>query len=103
MAVPSSSQFLQRFPELSQMPKGLITATLESAGRVCSEVVWGDLHTDGVSWYAAHLLALRSRQVGASVNQPVAGPSGTTATGSTFYGQQYDELLSTLPLTGFVV
>lgn len=103
MAVPTSTQFLQRFPELASTPSGVIKLALETAGRECAEAVWGARHGEGCSYYAAHLIALRVRQVGASVNQAVAGPSGGTGLGSTFYGQQYQDLLSTLPITGFVV
>jgi hypothetical protein len=42
------------------------------------------------------------RQVGASVNQSTADPAGEGVK-STFYGQQYEALRLTLPLTGFVV
>ena len=62
----------------------------------------GELHGDGVAYYAAHLVTQRVRQVGASVDQRTADPGGEGVM-STFYGQQYEALRLTLPLTGFVV
>lgn len=102
MAVPTYAQFQNRFPELAVHPQAVVEACLALAGRVCSADVWGDLHGDGTAYYAAHLVVQRVRQVGASVNQATADPSGE-GTGSTFYGQQYEALRATLPLTGWVV
>lgn len=102
MAIPSRADLLTRFPELAIHPDAVLDSSLALAGRVCSEAIWGELHTDGAAYYAAHLVATRVRQVGASVNQPTANPSGD-GVNSTFYGQQYEALRLTLPLTGFVV
>lgn len=102
MAIPTRQEFLDRFPELAIHPDTQLDGSLALAGRICSEAVWGDLHGDGVAYYAAHLIALRVRQVGASVGQATADPSGD-GVHSTFYGQQYEALRLTLPLTGFVV
>jgi hypothetical protein len=102
MAVPTRQQFLVQFPELAIHPAVVLDQMLALAGRLCSEEVWGDIHTDGVSYYAAHLVCLRVRQVGASVGQTTADPSGEGVM-STFYGTQYEALRLTLPVTGFVV
>ena len=102
MAVPTRTQFLERFPELAVHPETVLDGSLALAGRVCGEEIWGALHDDGVAYYAAHLVTLRVRQVGASVNQSTADPNGDGVL-STFYGQQYEALRLTLPLTGFVV
>jgi len=102
MAVPSREIFLERFPELGIHPGAVIDSALAMAGRICSEAVWRDLHQDGVAYYAAHLITQRVREVGATIGQPTTGPGGE-GTRATFYGQQYEELLATLPITGFVV
>lgn len=102
MTVPTLAEFLGRFPDLAIHSEDVINPALQLAGRQCSEAIWGDLHGDGVAYYAAHLVAIRVRQVGASVNQPTANPSGD-GVNTTFYGQQYEALRLTLPLTGFVV
>jgi hypothetical protein len=102
MAIPSRSQFLARFPELAIHPDTVVDGSLALAGRVCAAEIWGQIHDDGVAYYAAHLVTQRVRQVGASVNQSTADPAGEGVMG-TFYGQQYEALRLTLPLTGFVV
>lgn len=102
MAVPSRETFLERFPELGIHPSTVIDSALTLAGRVCAETVWRDLHQDGVAYYAAHLITQRVREVGATIGQSTTGPGGE-GTQATFYGQQYEELLRTLPITGFVV
>lgn len=102
MAVPTRSEFLARFPELAIHPDPVVDGSLALAGRVCDATIWADLHGDGVAYYAAHLVTQRVRQVGASVNQSTSDPSGEGVM-STFYGQQYEALRLTLPLTGFVV
>lgn len=102
MAIPTLAQFLTRFPELAIHPEATLEDALAMAGRLCAEPIWGAIHGDGVAYYAAHLVVLRVRQVGASVGQATADPSGEGVM-STFYGQQYEALRLTLPATGFVV
>jgi hypothetical protein len=102
MATLTPADLLERFPELGSAPPAVVSAALATAERLTAEQVWQDVHEDGVAFYAAHLITLRIRQVGATVNQPVAGPGADRALSSTFYGQQYEDLMLTLPLTGFV-
>lgn len=102
MAAPTLQEFLARFPELASTTTAVIEAALATAGRECAEGPWGESHNDGVAYYAAHLLALRTRQIGATVGQSVQGPSGS-GLDSTWYGQQYQDLMRSLPLTGFAV
>jgi hypothetical protein len=105
MAVPSLDAFLKIFPELVIHPVPVIENALLVSGKVCAEEVWGDLHESGVGYYAAHLIDLRNREIGAMVGQPVSGitASRTNIDGvaATFYGQQYEALRLTLPLVGF--
>lgn len=102
MAAPTYSSFITRFPELVVHPTHVVEAAIATASRLCSEGVWGPSHEDGVSYYAAHLISQRVRQVGASVNEKTADPGGDGVMG-TIYGQQYEAIRLTLPLTGFVV
>jgi hypothetical protein len=101
MAVPTLSDFLDRFPELEVHTHAQLEAALATAGRRCSEAVWGDLHDDGVGLYAAHLIAGRVREVGAQVGQAIQ--SAGNGLEASLYGQQFAELQSTLPLTGFMI
>jgi hypothetical protein len=101
MAVPTLADFLDRFPELEVHTHAQLEAALATAGRRCSEAVWGSLHGDGVGLYAAHLIACRVREVGAQVGQaPQSAGNGLEAS---LYGQQFAELQSSLPLIGFVI
>lgn len=102
MAVPTYNAFIARFPELAVHPSDVVNTALAMAGRLCDAEVWGTVHEDGVAYYAAHLVVQRVRQTGASVNQSTADPSGEGVM-STFFGQQYEAIRQTLPLTGFVV
>ena len=102
MAVPSSSQFLSRFPEFGEQAAPVIAGALEEAGRFTPESVWGDTHTDAVSYLSAHLLASRITQVGQQVGTLSGNPQGQVLM-STLYGQEYTRLRDALPLTGFVV
>jgi hypothetical protein len=101
MAVPTLEAFLERFPELVIHPVPVIEDALLVSGKLCAAEIWGDLHDSGVGYYAAHLLDLRNREIGAMVGQAVTGISGT-GVNATFYGQQYEALRSTLPIVGMV-
>lgn len=102
MAAPTQDALLRRFPELAIHPDYVVNGALTTAERICDEDVWGQIHEEGVAYYAAHLVALRTRQVGASIDQKTADPSAEGVM-STFYGQQYEALRQTLAITGFVV
>ena len=102
MAVPTLAEFLGRFPDLAIHSEDVINPALQLAGRQCSEAIWADLHGDGVAYYAAHLITSRVREVGQTLGRPSGQPSGEGIK-STYYGQQYEALRLTLPLTGFVV
>ena len=102
MTAPTREEFLVTFPELAIHPEAVLDGVIAQATRLCSESVWGSIHGDGVSYLAAHMISLRTRQVGASIDQGTKDPNGA-GTASTFYGQHYEALRSTLPLTGFVV
>jgi len=102
MAVPTLDEFLDRFPELAVHTHAQLKQALATAGRRCDENVWDTLHSDGVGLYAAHLIACRVREVGAQVGQTV--PSAGTGLEASYYGQQFMELQSCLPLTmGFAI
>jgi len=102
MAVPTLAEFLDRFPELAVHTQVQLEQALLTASRRCAEPVWGDLHSDGVGLFAAHLIACRVREVGAQVGQ--AAPSSGTGLQATYYGQQFAELRACLPLTsGFAI
>ncbi len=116
MAV-SAAAFLERFSEFGNQASATVEACLQQADRETDAAVWGELHDDATYWLAAHLLAIRIREVGMFtgatpakhyLNGPQAGKgtsfvhSGYTAT---LYGQEFMRLeQGRLPSTiGFVV
>lgn len=102
MTAPTLTEFLGRFPDLAIHSEDVINPALAMASRVCGESIWGELHGDGVAYYAAHLITSRVREVGQTLGKPSGQPSGEGIKG-TYYGQQYEALRNLLPVTGFVI
>jgi hypothetical protein len=102
MAVPTSSAFLLRFPEFGEQSLSVIEGALSEAGRSASASTWGAVHTEAVSYLAAHLLATRTMQLGLQIEAKSGTPTGV-GFDSTLYGQEYRRLLGSLPLSGFAL
>lgn len=102
MTAPSVTDFLNRFPEFNELLIDVVEGALTEATRSTPETVWGIRHSEAVSQLTAHLLATRSMQIGNQVGTTSGSPSGEQLA-ATLYGQEYQRLLNTLPLTGFVV
>lgn len=102
MTVPSTDDFLQRFPEFGEQSPWVVEGALAEAGRSISAAVWGTVHTEAVSYLAAHLLASRTVQVGLQVGAISGNPLGEGMV-STLYGQEYKRLMATLPISGFAL
>ena len=100
MAVPSTNAFLLRFPEFGEQSLSVIEGALAEAGRTTPATTWGTTHTEAVSYLAAHLLASRTIQIGLQVGTASGSPSGSLIE-STLYGQEYQRLQNSLPLSGF--
>lgn len=102
MTVPSTDDFLQRFPEFGEQSPWVVEGAVAEAGRSISAAVWGTVHTEAVSYLAAHLLASRTVQVGLQVGAISGNPLGEGMV-STLYGQEYKRLMATLPISGFAL
>ena len=102
MAVPSRAEFLLRFPEFGEQLTSVVDGALAEAGRFASSAVFGVLHTDAVSYLAAHSLATRTMQIGLQVEAKSGAPAGSGLE-STLYGQEYKRLLDSLALSGFAL
>lgn len=90
MAV-SAAGFVEKFKEFDEINTELpetVARALTAAQAYCSAAVWGDRYEDGVYCKAAHLLALTGFGENARIK-------GTT---KTIYGQQFQEMLTALPL-----
>lgn len=101
MAVPTPTEFLQRFPEFANQASLVIAGAINEAALSTPESVWDTLHNTGVGYLAAHLLASRVMQIGAQVGAQSGTPMGEQLK-STLYGQEYERLRKTLPVFGFV-
>ena len=100
MAIPSTNQFLSRFPEFAEQAIGVVEGAIAEAANTTPSAIWDASHTEGVSYLAAHLLATRTMQLGQQVGSP-AGTALGTGLDASLYGQAYQRLLRTLPLSGF--
>jgi hypothetical protein len=102
MALPSTNAFLLRFPEFGEQSLSVVEGAIAEAGRFAPASRWGSVHTDAVSYLAAHILATRTMQIGLQVGTMSGSPSGELV-GSSLYGQEYKRLLDSLPLSGFAL
>ncbi|MGA0848071.1 MAG: DUF4054 domain-containing protein [Pontimonas sp.] len=102
MTVPSSAEFLSRFPEFGEQSTSVVEGALAEAGRSANAEVWGTVHTDAVSYLAAHLLAIRTMQIGLQVEAQSGSPAGE-GLAATLYGQEYQRLLTSRPICGFAL
>ncbi len=102
MTVPTANAFLLRFPEFGEQSLSVVEGALAEAGRTTPATVWGTVHTEAVSYMAAHLLATRTMQIGLQVGTPSGNPTGSQIE-STLYGQEYLRLRTGLPISGFAL
>lgn len=100
MAVPTSGEFLTRFPEFGEQSSSVVASALTEAALQVPETVWGTRQFAACGYLAAHLLATRTMQIGLQVGTASGAPLGPEVS-STLYGQSYLELRNSLPLTGF--
>jgi len=102
MAVPTSTEFLIRFPEFGELSLAVVQSALTEAGRSTPAANWGTVHTEAVSNLAAHILSTRVMQIGLQVGSQSGQPLGTGLTAS-LYGQEYERLKGNLALSGFAL
>ena len=102
MAVPTSHEFLTRFPEFGELSLSVVEGALVEAGRSTPAANWGTVHTEAVSYLAAHILSTRVMQVGLQVGSQSGQPLGTGLAAS-LYGQEYERLKGNLALSGFAL
>jgi hypothetical protein len=100
MAVPTTAEFLSKFPEFGEQTGTVVEGAIAEAARFTPETVWGDLQSDAISYLAAHELALRTMQMGMMVGALSGSPLGEGYK-ATLYGARYEQMLRSLPLTGF--
>lgn len=99
MAVTSTT-FLTRFPEFSNLETAVVGGAIAEAQRFCDSEVWGSHHDDGVSYLAAHLLASRTQAIGQQIGAIPGGQSDLGYAG-TAYGATFNALQRSLVNIGF--
>jgi hypothetical protein len=102
VAAPDYLEFLTRFPEFGEQPQALVQAAIDEAVDSNPESIWGSgtRHTRGCLHLAAHLLAVRTIQIGNQLGTP-AGQSNLPGYDATLYGQEYKRMRDALPVCGF--
>ena len=103
MAVTYAS-FLERFPEFTPHPSGIVNGAITEASYDASADVFGDQTDRAVKFLAAHIIAVQLAQMGIQIGATDGKVYGEGLDASQ-YGQEFKRLLNSLPSTavGFVV
>jgi len=99
------SGFLERFPEFSPHPSGIVDGAIESASADVSDDVFGDQTDRAVRFLAAHIIAIQLAQMGVMIGATDGKVYGS-GLDATMYGQEFKRLTETASnasMIGFVV
>lgn len=98
------SGFLQRFPEFSPHPSGIVNGAIESASADVSSDIFGDQTDRAVRFLAAHIIAIQLAQMGVQIGATDGKVYGE-GLDATLYGQEFKRLTeaASSSLIGFVV
>ena len=102
MAVTYSS-FLERFPEFTPHPSGIVNGAIEEATADVG-YLFGDQSDRATKHLAAHIVAIQLAQMGIQIGATEGKVYGE-GLDATQYGQEFKRLLNTIPSSsvGFVV
>lgn len=99
------SGFLERFPEFSPHPSGIVNGAIESATADVSDDIFGDQTDRAVRFLAAHIIAIQLAQMGVQIGATDGKVYGT-GLDATLYGQEFkrlSEIASNASTIGFVI
>ena len=99
------SGFLERFPEFSPHPSGIVNGAIESATADVSDDIFGDQTDRAVRFLAAHIIAIQLAQMGVQIGATDGKVYGT-GLDATLYGQEFKRLSETAynaSMIGFVI
>lgn len=99
------SGFLERFPEFSPHPSGIVNGAIESASADVSDDIFGDQTDRAVRFLAAHIIAIQLAQMGVQIGATDGKVYGKGLE-ATLYGQEFkrlSETASNASMIGFVV
>ena len=88
------SGFLERFPEFSPHPSGIVNGAIESATADVSDDVFGNQTDRAVRFLAAHIIAIQLAQMGVQIGATDGKVYGT-GLDATLYGQEFKRLSET--------
>ena len=96
--------FLERFPEFSPHPSGIVNGAIESASADVSSDILGDQTDRAVRFLAAHIIAIQLAQMGVMIGATDGKVYGK-GLDATLYGQEFKRLTeaASSSLLGFVV
>ena len=99
------SGFLERFPEFSPHPSGIVNGAIESATADVSDDIFGDQTDRAVRFLAAHISAIQLAQMGVQIGATDGKVYGKGLE-ATLYGQEFkrlSETASNASMIGFVI
>ena len=98
------SGFLERFPEFSPHPSGIVNGAIESATADVSDDIFGNQTDRAVRFLAAHIIAIQLAQMGVQIGATDGKVYGT-GLDATLYGQEFKRLSdnASASIIGFVV
>jgi hypothetical protein len=96
--------FLERFPEFSPHPSGIVNGAIESASADVSSDIFGDQTDRAVRFLAANIIAILLAQMGVMIGATDGKVYGK-GLDATLYGQEFKRLTeaASSSLLGFVV
>ena len=103
MAVTYAS-FVERFPEFTPHPSGIVNGAISEAAADISSDVFGTNADRAVKFLAAHIIAIQLAQMGVQIGATDGKVYGE-GLDATQYGQEYKRMLNSLSAStiGFVV
>lgn len=95
--------FLDRFPEFTPHPSGIVNGAIQEASFDASSDVFGEQTDRAVKFLAAHIIAIQLAQMGVQIGATDGKVYGE-GLDATQYGQEFKRMTNSLSLsTGFVV
>jgi hypothetical protein len=97
--------FLDRFPEFTPHPSGIVNGAVSEALADATEEVFGDQTDRAVKHLAAHIIAIQLAQMGIQIGATEGKVYGK-GLDATQYGQEFKRMLDTIAgssTIGFVV
>lgn len=83
--------FLERFPEFTPHPSGIVNGAIESASADVSEDIFGSQTDRAVRFLAAHIISIQLAQMGVQIGATDGKVYGK-GLDATLYGQEFKRL-----------